>query len=44
MNYPDRGWENWTEVAVDVHLNAGANTLRLTHQTRWAEIDHLEVA
>ncbi len=44
VNYPDRGWENWTEVAVDVHLNAGANTLRLTHQTRWAEIDHLEVA
>jgi hypothetical protein len=42
--YPDRGWDNWTQVSVDVRLRAGANTLRLTHQSRWAELDHLEVA
>lgn len=44
VNYPDRGWENWTEVSVDVRLRAGANTLRLTHLNRWAEIDQIEVA
>jgi hypothetical protein len=44
VTYPDRGWENWTEVAVNVRLNAGANTIRLTRQSRWAELDHLEVA
>lgn len=44
VSYPDRGWENWSEVSVDVNLKAGANKLRLTHLDKWAEIDHLEVA
>ncbi|SOD62312.1 Carbohydrate binding module (family 35) [Streptomyces zhaozhouensis] len=44
VTYPDRGWENWTEVAVDVELNAGANTVRLGHLSRWAELDYVEVS
>ncbi|MET7637190.1 family 43 glycosylhydrolase [Streptomyces sp. NPDC005438] len=44
VDYPDRGWENWTQVAVDVDLRAGDNTVRLTHHSRWAELDHVEVS
>jgi len=44
VNYPNRGWDNWTEVAAEVNLAAGFNTVRLTFLTRWAEIDYLEVA
>lgn len=44
VNYPDRGWDNWTEVAVDVTLNAGFNTLRLQNRTAWAELDYVEIA
>lgn len=42
--YPNSGWENWRQVAVGVTLNAGWNTIRLTHRTRWAELDFIEVA
>jgi len=31
-------------VAVGVTLNAGWNTLRLTHLSRWAEVDYVEIA
>jgi hypothetical protein len=44
VNYPNRGWDNWTEVSAEVNLTAGFNTIRLTFLTRWAEIDYLEVA
>ncbi|HEV7649837.1 MAG TPA: family 43 glycosylhydrolase [Actinophytocola sp.] len=44
VNYPDHGWDNWTEVAAEVNLSAGFNTVRLAFLTRWAEIDYLEVA
>jgi hypothetical protein len=44
VDYPNRGWDNWTEVAAEVNLAAGFNTVRLTFRTRWAEIDYLEVA
>ncbi|MFC4852701.1 family 43 glycosylhydrolase [Actinophytocola glycyrrhizae] len=44
VNYPNRGWDNWTQVSVDVHLAAGFNTVRLQFRSRWAELDYLEVA
>jgi hypothetical protein len=44
VNYPNRGWDNWTEVSVQVGLAAGFNTIRLQFLTRWAELDYLEVA
>jgi arabinan endo-1,5-alpha-L-arabinosidase len=44
VNYPDHGWDNWTEVSAEVSLATGFNTVRLTFRTRWAEIDYLEVA
>jgi hypothetical protein len=44
VNYPDRGWDNWTQVPVGVTLRDGWNTLRFQHLTRWAELDYVEVA
>ncbi|MET0237339.1 MAG: family 43 glycosylhydrolase [Kibdelosporangium sp.] len=44
VTYPNRGWDTWTEVPTDVTLSAGANTIRLRHLTRWAEVDYVEVA
>jgi glycosyl hydrolase family 43/carbohydrate binding protein with CBM35 domain len=44
VDYPDRGWDNWTQVPVDVTLHDGWNTLRFQHRTRWAELDYIEVA
>jgi arabinan endo-1,5-alpha-L-arabinosidase len=44
VNYPNRGWDNWTQVAAGVSLNACWNTLRFQHRTRWAELDYVEVA
>ncbi|TXK34234.1 family 43 glycosylhydrolase [Nonomuraea sp. C10] len=44
LDYPDRGWDNWTQVRAPLTLNAGWNTLRLQHRTRWAELDHVEIA
>ncbi|SEH01197.1 Carbohydrate binding module (family 35) [Nonomuraea solani] len=44
VDYPDRGWENWTQVPAGITLNAGWNVLRFQHQTRWAELDHIEIA
>jgi arabinan endo-1,5-alpha-L-arabinosidase len=44
VTYPNTGWDNWTQLAVDVTLDAGFNTIRLQHLTRWAELDHFEVA
>ncbi|WP_163508773.1 family 43 glycosylhydrolase [Fodinicola acaciae] len=44
VDYPDHGWDNWTQVGVGVDLNAGWNTLRFQHLTRWAELDFVEIA
>ncbi len=44
VGYPNRGWDNWTEVAAEVSLAAGFNTVRLQFRTRWAEVDYVEVA
>ncbi|MCA1655567.1 MAG: family 43 glycosylhydrolase, partial [Pseudonocardiaceae bacterium] len=44
VTYPNRGWDNWTQVSVEVNLTAGNNTIRLQHLSRWAELDYLEVA
>ena len=44
VNYPNTGWETWRQAPVNVTLNAGANTIRLTRLTRWAELDYIEVA
>ncbi|MFI0791188.1 family 43 glycosylhydrolase [Micromonospora rubida] len=44
VNYPNTGWDAWRQVGVDVTLNAGYNTLRFTHLSRWAELDFVEVA
>jgi hypothetical protein len=44
VNYPNRGWDTWTQVPVQVNLAAGFNTIRLRYLTRWAELDYLEVA
>jgi arabinan endo-1,5-alpha-L-arabinosidase len=44
VNYPNIGWDTYQQVAVDVTLNAGGNTLRFTHLTGFAELDYIEVA
>ena len=44
VNYPDHGWDNWTQVPVNVTLTAGFTTIRLQHRTNWAEIDYVELA
>jgi len=44
VSYPVTGWDNWQQVAVDVDLNAGWNTLRFTHRDLYAELDYAEVA
>jgi len=44
VTYPNRGWDNWTQVSADVSLVAGFNTVRLQFRSRWAELDYLEVA
>jgi len=44
VNYTDHGWDNWTQVPVNVTLSAGFNAIRLRHLTNWAEVDYIEVA
>ncbi|MBF8187162.1 family 43 glycosylhydrolase [Nonomuraea sp. K274] len=44
LDYPDRGWDNWTQVPAQITLAAGQNTLRFQHHTRWAELDYIEIA
>lgn len=44
LNYPNRGWDNWTQVPIGLTLNAGWNILRFQYQTRWAELDYVELA
>lgn len=44
VTYPSTGWDNWEQVDVDADLTAGWNTIRLTHDQAYAELDYLEVA
>ncbi|GAB2956420.1 hypothetical protein GCM10027280_51270 [Micromonospora polyrhachis] len=44
VNYPNTGWDSYRQVPVDVTMNAGWNTIRLQHRSRWAELDYIEVA
>ncbi|MGB3444173.1 MAG: family 43 glycosylhydrolase [Actinophytocola sp.] len=44
VTYPNRGWDNWTQVSAEVNLAAGNNTIRLQFRSRWAELDYLEIA
>ncbi|GAA1566332.1 hypothetical protein GCM10009804_23870 [Kribbella hippodromi] len=43
IEYPSYGWEAWTQQAIDVALNAGANTFKFTYRTCFAEIDSLDL-
>jgi arabinan endo-1,5-alpha-L-arabinosidase len=44
VSYPFTGWDNWQEAAVGVQLNAGWNTVRLQHDTWYAEVDYVDLA
>jgi lysophospholipase L1-like esterase len=44
LSYPAYGWDRWTITATDVDLNAGRDTVRLTHSTCSAEIDSIGLA
>jgi lysophospholipase L1-like esterase len=44
VTYPRYGPDQWTISATDVTLNAGANTLRLSHASCAAEIDSIDLA
>jgi hypothetical protein len=44
VDYPQRAWETYGQVAVGVQLTAGWNTLRFQHHSGWAELDYVEVA
>ena len=37
------GWDNWGTSTARVYLNAGANKVRFTGNTNYAEIDELDV-
>lgn len=43
VTYEPYGWEKWTLTALDLDLSAGRNTLRLTKQGGYAEVDFVEV-
>ncbi|GAB3410636.1 family 43 glycosylhydrolase [Flindersiella endophytica] len=44
VTYPFTGWDNWQEAAIDVQLSEGWNTIRLRHDTWYAELDYLDLA
>ncbi|SMD22383.1 family 43 glycosylhydrolase [Kibdelosporangium aridum] len=44
LTYPNRGWGNWTETTAELNLNAGWNTMRFQHRSRWAELDHIDLS
>ncbi|WP_112240798.1 family 43 glycosylhydrolase [Kribbella monticola] len=43
VNYPVTGWDNWQQTAVQITLNEGWNTVRLTKGNLYAEVDYLEL-
>lgn len=44
VDHPQQAWGTYNQVAVDVQLNAGWNTLRLQNHSGWADLDYVEVA
>jgi len=43
LSYAKTGWDNWTTTTISVSLNAGANTIRLSKGTNYAELDCIEI-
>jgi GH43 family beta-xylosidase len=43
LAYPKTGWDRWTVATLTVNLNAGANTIRFTKGTDFAELDAIEL-
>ncbi|HLK99728.1 MAG TPA: family 43 glycosylhydrolase [Myxococcaceae bacterium] len=43
LAYANTGWDNWSVTTLNVNLNAGANTLRFTKGTNYAELDAIEI-
>lgn len=43
LAYANTGWDNWSVTTLNVNLNAGANTLRFTKGTNYAEFDAIEI-
>jgi GH43 family beta-xylosidase len=43
FSYAQTGWDKWTTATFSVGLNAGANTVRLTKGTGYAELDSIEI-
>lgn len=43
ITYPHTGWSNWGTVSMDVRLNAGSNTIRLSKGDNYAELDYIDV-
>ncbi|MEV1001424.1 CBM35 domain-containing protein [Nonomuraea sp. NPDC050202] len=44
LDYPHHGWDVWRQVTASLPLTRGWNTLRFQHHSRWAELDHVEIA
>ncbi|MER7759230.1 family 43 glycosylhydrolase [Streptomyces sp. NPDC097619] len=42
--YPYTGWDRWRSVTVTVELTAGRNTVALTKDAYYAELDRVDVA
>jgi len=43
LAYATTGWDKWTVATLTVNLNAGANTIRFTKGTNFAELDAIEL-
>ncbi len=43
LRYINGGWDNWSNVFLNVELKAGVNSLRFTPRTSLAEIDCIDV-
>jgi beta-xylosidase len=44
VTYANTGWDRWTNVDVNVSLNAGYNTVTFTKGTNYAELDALDAS
>ena len=43
LSYANTGWDTWTTTTISLSLNAGANTIRFTKGTNFAELDCIEL-
>jgi GH43 family beta-xylosidase len=43
ISYARTGWDKWTVTTASVNLNAGANTLRFSKGSNYAELDSIEI-